>query len=82
MNVEYFGVGDLEVSHNDKYLAYSLDTKGSEYYTIFIRDIITKEIVTKKITDTSGSITFSLDDNYIFFFFFYENHRARKIFRH
>ena len=25
LNVEYFGVGDLEVSHNDKYLAYSLD---------------------------------------------------------
>ena len=34
LGVEYFGVGDLEVSHDDKYLAYSLDTKGSEYYTI------------------------------------------------
>ncbi len=82
LNVEYFGVGDLEVSHNDKYLAYSLDTKGSEYYTIFIRDIITKEIITKKITDTSGSITFSLDDKYIFYSKLDENHRARKIFRH
>ena len=39
LNTEYFGVGDLEVSNNDKYLGYSLDTKGSEYYTIFIRDI-------------------------------------------
>ena len=82
LNVEYFGVGDLEVSHNDKYLAYSLDTKGSEYYTIFIRDIITKEIITRKITDTSGSITFSLDDKYVFYSKLDENHRARKIFRH
>ena len=36
LGVEYFGVGDLEVSYDDKLLAYSLDTKGSEYYSIFI----------------------------------------------
>ena len=30
LNTEYFGVGDLEVSNNDKYLGYSLDLKGSE----------------------------------------------------
>ena len=82
LGVEYFGVGDLEVSHNDKLLAYSLDTKGSEYYKIFIRDISTNKLVTKEITDTSGSITFSLDDRYIFYSKLDENHRARKIYRH
>ena len=82
LGVEYFGVGDLEVSHNDKLLAYSLDTKGSEYYKIFIRDISTNKLVTKEITDTSGSITFSLDDKYIFYSKLDENHRARKIYRH
>ena len=82
LGVEYFGVGDLEVSHNDKLLAYSLDTKGSEYYKIFIRDISTNKLVTKQITDTSGSITFSLDDKYIFYSKLDENHRARKIYRH
>jgi oligopeptidase B len=75
-------VGDLEVSHNDKLLAYSLDTKGSEYYKIFIRDISTNKLVTKEIMDTSGSITFSLDDKYIFYSKLDENHRARKIYRH
>ena len=82
LGVEYFGVGDLEVSHNDTLLAYSLDTKGSEYYKIFIRDISTNKLVTKEITDTSGSITFSLDDKYIFYSKLDENHRARKIYRH
>ena len=75
-------MGDLEVSHNDKLLAYSLDTKGSEYYKIFIRDISTNKLVTKEIMDTSGSITFSLDDKYIFYSKLDENHRARKIYRH
>ncbi|MDA9694150.1 S9 family peptidase [Candidatus Pelagibacter sp.] len=82
LDVEYFGVGDLEVSHNDKLLAYSLDTKGSEYYKIFIRDISTNKLVTKEIKDTSGSITFSLNDKYIFYSKLDENHRARKIYRH
>ena len=82
LNVEYFGIGDLEVSFNDKYLGYSLDTKGSEYYTIYIRDINTKNLVTKKIEETSGSIIFSLDDKYIFYSKLDENHRPRKIYRH
>ena len=82
LKTEYFGVGDLGVSNNDKYLGYSLDTKGSEYYTIFIWDIITKKIITKEIPETSGSITFSLDDKYIFYSKLDENHRARKIYRH
>ena len=67
LNVEYFGVGDLEVSNNDKYLGYSLDLKGSEYYSIFIRDIKTNKIISKEITETAGGITFSLDDKYIFY---------------
>ena len=82
LNVEYFGVGDLEVSFNDKCLGYSLDTKGSEYYTIYLRDIKTKEFITEKIEETSGDITFSLDDKYIFYSKLDENHRPRKIFRH
>ena len=82
LNIEYFGVGDLEVSYNDKYLGYSLDTKGSEYYTIYIRDINTKKLVTEKIEETSGSITFSLDDEFIFYSKLDKNHRPRKIYRH
>ena len=82
LKVEYFGVGDLEVSFNDKYLGYSLDTKGSEYYTIYIRDINTKRLVTEEIEETSGSVTFSLDDQYIFYSKLDENHRPRKIYRH
>ena len=67
LKTEYFGVGDLEVSNNDKYLGYSLDLKGSEYYTIYLRDIKTNKIISKEITETSGGITFSLDDKYIFY---------------
>ena len=82
LKTEYFGVGDLEVSYNDKYLGYSLDLKGSEYYTISIRDIQTGKLITEEIEETSGSITFSLDDKYIFYSKLDEFHRPRKIYRH
>jgi len=82
LNTEYFGVGDLEVSWNDKYLGYSLDLKGSEYYTIYVRDIESGKLVTEKIEETSGGITFSLDNKFIFYSKLDEHHRPRKIFRH
>tara|TARA_Y100001970_G_scaffold262591_1_gene347017 strand:- start:427 stop:2502 length:2076 start_codon:yes stop_codon:yes gene_type:complete len=82
LKVKYFGIGDLGVSHNDKFLAYSLDLKGSEYYTIYIRDIKKNKIISKEINETSGSIIFSLDDKYIFYSKLDKNHRARKIYRH
>jgi len=82
LKTEYFGVGNLVVSFNDKLLGYSLDLKGSEYYTIYIRDIATNKTVTEKIEETSGSVTFSLDDKYIFYSKLDKFHRPRKIFRH
>ena len=82
LKTEYFGVGDLEVSYNDKYLGYSLDLKGSEYYTIYIRDIHSGKLITEKIEETSGSITFSLNDEYIFYSKLDDFHRPRKIYRH
>ena len=82
LKTEYFGVGNLVVSWNDKLLGYSLDLKGSEYYTIYIRDIATNKMVTEKIEETSGSVTFSLDDKYIFYSKLDKFHRPRKIFRH
>ena len=82
LKTEYFGIGDLEVSYNDKYLGYSLDLKGSEYYTIYLRDILTGKEITERIEETSGSITFSLDDKYIFYSKLDEFHRPRKIYRH
>ena len=82
LKTEYFGVGDLEVSNNDKILGYSLDLKGSEYYTIYLKDIETDKLISEKIEDTSGSITFSLNDKYIYYSKLDKYHRPRKIFKH
>ena len=37
---KFFNTGDLSVSNNDEFLAYSIDDKGREYFTILIRIFI------------------------------------------
>jgi len=82
LKVEYFGIGALEVSNNDELFAYSLDLKGSEYFTIYVRQISDKKFVTEEIKDTSGGIIWSLDDKYIFYSKLDKFHRPRQVFRH
>ena len=82
LKTQYFGVGDLDVSWDDKYLGYSLDLKGSEYYTIYIRDIDSGKLISDKIEETSGGITFSLENKFIYYSKLDKHHRPRKIFKH
>ena len=82
LGVSYFGVGDLSVSHDHSLLGYSLDLNGSEYYTVHVRRISNKQIVTEKIENTSGGITFSKDSKYIFYTLLNSKHQPKKVFRH
>ena len=63
-------------------LGYSLDLKGSEYYTIYIRNISTKKNLPDEIENTSGSITWSLDSKSFFYSKLDKFHRPRKIYKH
>ena len=48
-NSNFFSTGAITVSPNDKLLAYSLDLKGSEYYSIFVRQISNKKFLSQEI---------------------------------
>jgi len=79
---KFFSTGDVVVSHNDEFLAYSIDDKGSEYFTIFIRRLSDNKIIEEPITDTAGGITWTYDDRYFFYSKLDQFHRPKKIFRH
>jgi oligopeptidase B len=79
---KFFSAGDVVVSHNDELLAYSIDDKGSEYFTIFVRRISDNKIIEEPITDTTGGITWTYDDRFFFYSKLDQFHRPRKIFRH
>jgi len=79
---KFFSTGDIAVSHNDELLAYSIDDKGSEYFTIFVRRISDNKIIEETIPDTAGGITWSYDDKYFFYSKLDRFHRPRQIFSH
>ncbi len=79
---KYFGVGTVSTSYCDNFIAYSLDLKGSEYYTIYLRDLRTGKNEKDIIENTSGSITWALDNKSFFYSKLDEYHRPRQIFKH
>jgi len=79
---EYFGLGAVSVSYSDELLAYSLDLQGSEYYTIYLRNLNNKENEEDFIENTSGSVTWSLDSKSFFYSKLDKFHRPRQIFKH
>ena len=79
---EYFGLGAVSVSHSDELLAYSLDLQGSEYYTIYLRNLKNKKNEKDLIENTSGSVTWSLDSKSFYYSKLDKFHRPRKIYKH
>ena len=79
---EYFGLGTVSISHCDKFLGYSLDLKGSEYYTIYIRNLDNNKNEIDQIENTSGGIVWALDSKSFFYSKLDKYHRPRKIFNH
>lgn len=78
----YFNLSTISHSHNHKHVAYNIDTNGSEYFSIFIENIETKEILSPEIKNTTGDIIWSLDNNFIFYVGLDQNHRPTKVFKH
>ena len=78
---EYFGVGTVSTSYCDNFMAYSLDLKGSEYYTIYLRDLRSGKNEIDIIENTSGS-NMVLDSKSFFYSKLDRYHRPRQIFKH
>ena len=79
---KFFSTGDVQVSNNDNLLGFSIDDKGSEYFTIYIRNISNKKIIEEPIHETAGGITWAYDDLSFFYTKLDKLHRPRKIYQH
>ncbi len=79
---DYFSLGDLNVSPDHALAAWSYDDKGSEFYTLKVRDLATLEDLGDELVNTSGSAAWSLDRKVIFYTLQDDNHRPLQTFRH
>jgi oligopeptidase B len=78
----YWDIGGAQHSPDHTLLAYSSDEKGSELYTIRIRDIATGKDLPDTIPDTRGGMVWANDSKTLFYVRLDENHRPRLVYRH
>ena len=64
---EYFRLGTLTVSPDDRIIAYSTDTDGSERFTVRFRDLTTGKELPDVITGVNGSLIFSADSKTVLY---------------
>lgn len=78
----YFRFGGASHSDDHTLMAWSADDKGSEKYTLRIRDFSTGDDLPDTIEETSGGGVWSADGKSVFYTLLDDNHRPSKVFRH
>lgn len=64
---DYYQVGGLDVSEDNRLVAYSVDTVSRRRYTIYVKDQATGKLIEEPIVNTTGGITWA-NDNKTFFY--------------
>ncbi|MCT4654875.1 MAG: S9 family peptidase [Cohaesibacter sp.] len=78
----FFRLASTAHSPDHKLLAWAVDTKGSEYYSVRIRDLSTGQELEDELTETTGGVVWSADSSHVYYSWLDENHRPCKVFRH
>ncbi len=79
---DYFDIGECEHSPDHRYLAYCIDSKGSEFYTLYILDLNTGQHLSETIENVQGNFVWAMDSQTLFYTTLDSNHRPDKVFRH
>ncbi len=64
---DYFVLGDLVLSPDKRYLAYTVDTSGDERYQLYVKDRVTGELTEDVIDNVSSDVDFSPKTNTLFY---------------
>jgi oligopeptidase B len=79
---EFFRIGALSVSPDEKLLAYSTDFAGDERYTLRVKDLATGDLLPDEIPGTFYGCAWSLDGSALFYVTVDEAWRPYRVHRH
>jgi oligopeptidase B len=79
---EYFKFGGSRHSPNHRLQAWSADTKGSEYFSIHVRDWASFADLDDVVEETDGGVVWSADCKSFFYVKLDDNHRPMQVWRH
>ena len=78
----FFRLAGASHSNDHKFMAWAFDDKGSEFFTLRVRDLETGKDLDDEMTETGGGGVWSADGKYLFYIRLDENHRPSKLYRH
>ena len=79
---DFYNVGGMAVSDDNRYLSYGEDTISRRIYTIHVKDLLTGQHLPDQIPNTTGGSVWSADGQYLFYSVKDEALRPYKIMRH
>ncbi|MBV9560303.1 MAG: S9 family peptidase [Bradyrhizobium sp.] len=79
---DYFRFGGSRHSHDHRLQAWSADTKGSEYFSIRVREWETGRDLDDVVEETDGGVVWALDGRSFFYVKLDDNHRPMQVWRH
>ena len=80
--LDYFKLGGVEAAPDQNRLAWAADIKGSEYFTLKIRDIESGADLPDCLENTSGGMAWSACGEFLFYVQVDDNHRPNRVMRH
>ena len=78
----YFRIASVSHSPDHRLIAYAVDIKGSEFYTVNIIEAATGTLLDSTITDNNGALEWANDSRELLYVWVDDEHRPRKLLRH
>ena len=78
----YFRIASVSHSPDHRLIAYAVDIKGSEFYTVNIIEAATGMLLDSTITDNNGALEWANDSHELLYVWVDDEHRPRKLLRH
>ena len=79
---DYYHIGGMAVSDDNRYISYGEDTLSRRIYTIHVKDMLTGQNLADQIPNTTGGSVWSADSRYLFYSVKDAALRPYKIMRH
>lgn len=65
--LSYFKLAGISISPDNKFVSYGIDITGRRKYTIHIKNLVTGEIATDRVKNTTGSSSWANDNRTLFY---------------
>jgi len=79
---EYLDLGADKISPDHRYLAYTIDTSGSEDYSVYVKDLDSDKLLDDRIAHANANVEWANDNQTLYYATLDETMRPYRLYRH